>query len=214
MTAIASIAQPTTTSANTATAAAGAASTTLGNNYQTFLKLLMTQLQNQDPTSPLDTNQFTQQLVQYSSVEQQIATNTNLGTLISLSQSNAVLQSAGLVGHEVTFTSDQLSLQSGQASLHLNAATAGKATITIADANNKVVSNSRIDVARGNTDYQWTPTGLPDGAYKVTVTDADGNSLPFTTTATATSVSQSNNTTTLSLGALSIPFSAITTVAK
>src|SRR6266404_7099370 len=59
---------------------------TLAGNFQTFLTLLTTQLQNQDPLSPLDTNQFTQQLVQFASVEQQLKTNDELTTLVSLQQ--------------------------------------------------------------------------------------------------------------------------------
>ena len=58
-------------------------SNVLGSNFNTFLTLLTTQLQNQDPTSPLDTNQFTSQLVQFSQVEQAINTNTNLQALIN-----------------------------------------------------------------------------------------------------------------------------------
>ena len=55
----------------------------LSSNFSTFLTLLTTQLKNQDPTAPMDSNQFTQQLVQFSQVEQQIDTNTNLKTLIT-----------------------------------------------------------------------------------------------------------------------------------
>jgi len=59
---------------------------TLAGNFQTFLTLLTTQLQNQNPLDPLDTNQFTQQLVQFASVEQQLKTNDQLTTLVSLQQ--------------------------------------------------------------------------------------------------------------------------------
>src|SRR5665811_1396361 len=59
---------------------------TLAGNFQTFLTLLTTQLQNQNPLDPLDTNQFTQQLVQFAGVEQQLKTNDQLTTLVSLQQ--------------------------------------------------------------------------------------------------------------------------------
>ena len=101
----------TTTSAFPATAATGSttAATSAGltgksqiaGSYSDFLKLLMTQLKNQDPTAPLDTNQFTQQLVQFSSVEQQLNTNTNLTKLIALQEGGQVLQSSALVGKTV-----------------------------------------------------------------------------------------------------------------
>lgn len=212
-----------TTAANAATTAATTAQTTLGSNYQTFLKLLMTQLQNQDPTSPMDTNQFTSQLVQYSSVEQQIATNTNLGQLIQLGQSSAVMQSAALVGHKVTATSSQLSLQNGQAQLQFNAATAGPVSVSIADSQGKVLGTQTIDATVGTNTFTWDGstnlgTTAPDGAYTVQVTDAstagNGAAIPFTITATATGVTQSGTTTNLNLGAVSIPFSAISSVAQ
>ena len=60
----------------------------LAGNFNTFLTLLTTQLQNQDPLDPLDTNQFTQQLVEFASVEQQVNMNTNLQTLISMQQTH------------------------------------------------------------------------------------------------------------------------------
>src|SRR5215467_8915583 len=70
-------------------------------NFQTFLTLLTTQLQNQDPTHPLDTNQFTQQLVQFAQVEQQLRANDQLTTLVSLQQSAQATQALGFVGENV-----------------------------------------------------------------------------------------------------------------
>src|ERR1700675_2201733 len=96
-------ATPATATSNTSTAqAAGAVgSQQLAGNFDTFLKLLTTQLQNQDPLSPLDTNQFTQQLVEFASVEQQVNMNSNLQTLISMQQSSESLQALQLVGDNV-----------------------------------------------------------------------------------------------------------------
>src|SRR4030088_962846 len=72
--------------------------TTLAGNFQTFLTLLTTQLQNQNPLSPLDTNQFTQQLVQFAGVEQQLKTNDQLTALVSLQQTAQSTQALGFVG--------------------------------------------------------------------------------------------------------------------
>ena len=74
----------------------------LSGNMNTFLTLLTTQLQNQDPLSPMDSTQFTQQLVEYSQVEQQINTNSNLTSLISLQQAGAGAASVGYLGKKVT----------------------------------------------------------------------------------------------------------------
>jgi flagellar basal-body rod modification protein FlgD len=211
------------TPAPASSTAPGAAQTTLGSNYQTFLKLLMTQLQNQDPTSPLDTNQFTSQLVQYSSVEQQIATNSNLGQLIQLGQSNAMLQSAAIVGHQVTVQSNQLSLQNGQAALQYTATQAGPVAISIADTNGKIVSTATATAAKGQNAWTWDGTNQygttsPDGAYTVSIADASskgsGAALPFTVTGTATGVTQTGGSNTLQIGALSVPFSSIASVGK
>src|SRR5271168_5599778 len=95
----------------------------LSDNFSNFLSLLMTQLQNQDPTSPLDSNQFTSELVQFSSVEQQISTNSDLTQLIQLTQASQIEQSASLIGKPVTVTSPQLSLQNGSAEINFNTAT-------------------------------------------------------------------------------------------
>jgi flagellar basal-body rod modification protein FlgD len=84
--------------AQTAQAAATAGSQQLAGNFDTFLQLLTTQLQNQNPLDPLDTNQFTQQLVEFASVEQQVNMNTNLQTLISLQQTSQATSAMQLIG--------------------------------------------------------------------------------------------------------------------
>ena len=85
----------------------------LSSNFNDFLSMLMTQLQNQDPTSPMDTNQFTSELVQFSSVEQQINTNTSLTQLIQLTQAGEVMQASAMTGKQVTVSSDHVPLQNG-----------------------------------------------------------------------------------------------------
>src|SRR5271154_7325263 len=99
-------------STSASTAATPAASTdplsSLSSNFGDFLNLLMTQLQNQDPTSPMDANSFTSELVEFSSVEQQINTNTSLTQLIQLTQSGQVEQSASIVGHQVELNSGNI----------------------------------------------------------------------------------------------------------
>jgi flagellar hook assembly protein FlgD len=72
----------------------------LANNYQTFLSLLTTQLKNQDPLSPLDTNQFTQQLTQMTGVEQQLLGNQLLQQLVT--EQGGLSQAAALIGKTVT----------------------------------------------------------------------------------------------------------------
>ena len=99
----------------------------LSGNFSTFLTLLTTQLKNQDPTSPMDSNTFTQQLVMYSQVEQQIDSNDSLKTLISQGTSNAAAMTTGYLGKKVSITNGNASLTSGAASWTYNLATAASA---------------------------------------------------------------------------------------
>src|SRR6266699_6639243 len=92
------------------------AKTTLGSNLDTFLTLLTTQLKNQDPTSPMDTNQFTQQLVEFSGVEQQINTNENLQALITLQTSSEAIAALPMVGKTIQYNESTAPLSNGQAS--------------------------------------------------------------------------------------------------
>src|SRR5271155_3285011 len=92
---------PTSSSSSASSSAAAAnalANTQIAGNFQSFLQLLTTQLQNQNPLSPLDTNQFTQQLVEFAGVQQQLNTNDSLATLVSLQQTAQSTQALGFVG--------------------------------------------------------------------------------------------------------------------
>ena len=88
----------------------------LTGNFDTFLQLLTTQLQNQDPLNPMDSSQFTQQLVQFSMVEQQINTNANLQNLLGLTGANAGAGSVNYLGKTVTIGNGNAALIDGQTS--------------------------------------------------------------------------------------------------
>ena len=125
---IASVAAQQTNATAAATPPTGStALNSLSANFGDFLKLLMTQLQNQDPTSPLDTNQFTTELVQFSSVEQQINTNTSLTQLIQLTQGSEVMQASAMTGKRVTVSSDHVPLQNGKGTIQFTAPAIAKA---------------------------------------------------------------------------------------
>src|SRR6202049_4789894 len=107
---------PTTSASSNSTAQAASVvgSQQLAGNFNTFLTLLTTQLKHQDPLSPLDTNQFTAQLVEFASVEQQINMNSNLQTLISMQQTSQSLQALQLVGANVTINSNTAALSNAR----------------------------------------------------------------------------------------------------
>ena len=159
-----------TTSAN-ATGQAGTDQSKLGDDLNKFLTLLVTQLQNQDPLQPLDANQFTSQLVQFASVEQQIHQNANLEKLVAAQKSAEFASTIGYLGTTVEADGSTLPLQDGEAhALYSLAATADQATLTIKDQAGKTVYSAPVDPSSGRHEVTWdgrTSDGktAPDGTY-------------------------------------------------
>jgi flagellar basal-body rod modification protein FlgD len=158
----------------------------LSGNFSTFLTLLTSQLKNQDPTSPMDSNQFTQQLVMYSQVEQQIQSNSNLKTLIAQGQSSAAAMATGYLGKRVSVTNGQASLSNGAANWNYNlSGAAASANLTVSNADGKVVYVGPAEKTAGNHAFAWdgkdnNGNELADGAYKLTVTANDAAGSPIT----------------------------------
>ena len=204
---IASQASSTSTTAGSANSQVAAAS--LSGNLQDFLKMLMTQLQNQDPTSPMDTQSFTTELVQFASVEQQINTNSSLTQLISLTQSDGLLQASSLVGKTAQLTASQMPLQNGTGSLTITATTPGTAQIAISTTAGVSVLNASISTTAGSNTWTWNGKDsqgntVADGSYKVTVTGTDStgatSALPFTVSGTITGVQKTSTALDVLLG--------------
>src|SRR5258708_28037435 len=120
-----------TTAASTAASASGLEKDTIAGNFQTFLTLLTTQLKNQNPLDPLDTNQFTAQLVQFAQVEQQLKSNTQLGTLVSLQQTAQNTAALTFVGQKVDVAGTTTPLTNRPATSPMTAPKPPPATITI-----------------------------------------------------------------------------------
>jgi flagellar basal-body rod modification protein FlgD len=220
---IASVAAQQSTAA-TASAASPPAADSLGSlssNFNNFLSMLMTQLKNQDPTSPMDTNQFTSELVQFSSVEQQINTNTSLTQLIQLTQGGEVMQASAMTGKQVTASSDHVPLQNGKGTIQFSTTTAQPVDIAIFDANGAKLSDSMLMSSAGTNTWTWNGTDgsgrtVPDGSYKFAVVgaNADGTTtaLAASVIGRATGVQSQSNGIQLQLGALSIDFSKVQSV--
>jgi flagellar basal-body rod modification protein FlgD len=216
-----SAASSTSSTANAISQTGTSALGSLSNNFSDFLSLLMTQLQNQDPSSPMDSNQFTSELVQFSSVQQQIDTNSNLTQLIQLTQASQVEQSASMIGKPVTVNSSQLSLQNGTAEINFNTATAEPVGIAVYNSSGVQIQTATLTSTAGSNSWTWngknaSGTTMPDGAYKVTVTALGVNgsaaAVPFTVTGTATSVQNNAGTVQVQMGGLTLPFSAVQSV--
>src|SRR3954469_13964157 len=106
--------------ATSSSSATGVDKDTLAGNFQTFLTLLTTQLKNQDPLSPLDTNQFTAQLVQFAQVEQQLKSNTQLTSLVTLQQTAQNTAALNFVGQKVDVDGPTTALADGEATWQLS----------------------------------------------------------------------------------------------
>jgi flagellar basal-body rod modification protein FlgD len=182
--------QPTTSSGTNSAAAANAlANTQIAGNFQSFLQLLTTQLQNQNPLSPLDTNQFTQQLVEFAGVQQQINTNDSLATLVSLQQTAQSTQALGFVGKTAVVKGNTAPLTNSQAAWQLDIPTASNVNISIANSSGQTVFSNTFAVSAGNNQtFGWNGLGNdgtqnPDGNYTLTATakDSAGNTVAVTT---------------------------------
>jgi flagellar basal-body rod modification protein FlgD len=188
-----------TTSATAATAAASATGQSadmqqLSGNFDTFLTLLTTQLQNQDPMNPMDSNQFTQQLVEFSQVEQQINTNDSLKTLIGQGTSQTGAYAVSYLGKAVTVSNGNAPLADSKAiwAYNLNA-TAANTQLNVTDANGNVVYTGAGENQSGAHLFTWDGKGtngaqLPDGTYKLTVSAAATDGSAITNSVTSTGV--------------------------
>jgi flagellar basal-body rod modification protein FlgD len=157
----------------------------IADNFQTFLQLLTTQLQNQNPLDPLDTNQFTQQLVQFAGVEQQIATNSTLSALLQVMDSSRLTGAANFIGKQVVAEGATTVLDDTSAVWYINAGRDAPASkVIVKDANGKEVYSQDISLKKGSQIFTWDGRGTdgqvkPDGFYTLTVVgkDAQGGTV-------------------------------------
>jgi flagellar basal-body rod modification protein FlgD len=215
---------PSPTTGTPSTTGATASSTNLGNiagNFNAFLTLLTTQLQHQDPLSPLDTNQFTQQLVQFASVEQQINMNTSLSTLISLQQTQQATAALNFLGATVVVGGNTAQLANGQATWNYSVASPATATINVSNAAGQQVYSTTQAVQPGTQTFVWNGRNsvgnvMPAGQYTVSIsaTGANGQAVPVTTQVQGlvSGVNVSANPITLTINGQSYPLSQITQV--
>ncbi|MBI1776513.1 MAG: flagellar hook assembly protein FlgD [Proteobacteria bacterium] len=210
---------------SSATSNASNSTNALANLSQTadkFLTLLTTQLKNQDPLSPMDSTQFTTQLVQFSAVEQSITTNKNLEKLISLQTGNQVSQATTYIGHTIRANGSSQQLQNGAATFGYNlSATAQATSIAITDSTGKVVFHGVGETATGDHSFSWDGKDdngiqLADGTYKITVGAVDRQNQPVTVTTQVggkvTGVEVDSSGPVLLIGSVKVNMSDITSV--
>lgn len=163
----------------------------LGEDLNRFLNLLITQLKNQDPLDPMDSTEFTSQLVQFASVEQQIKTNANIEKLLNLQQGSQVADLVGFIGTTVEVTGNQVPLEKGKAQFTYELpSNANKTTISIRNASGLVVYTADGEPKSGKHTFTWDGKSVggfqnPDGAYTVTVNALDVQKKVISTNQTA-----------------------------
>ena len=194
----------------------------LVSDQQTFLTLLTAQLKNQDPLSPMDPSQFTQQLVQMTGVQQQILTNQLLQQMVN--KQTGVGDPVGLIGKSVTATTDGSTLAGGKADwLYALPSNAADVKVVVKDSLGKVVfSGDQKAQSAGEHSFSWNGKTLlgtqqPDGGsytLAITATDASGAAVKSTTyqRGVASSIQQSGSDTTVSVNGVNIPVGSVTAV--
>ena len=223
------------TSANAAAASSTGGSATnqltgnalqqLSGNFNSFLSMLMTQLQNQDPTNPMDSQQFTTELVQFSGVQQQVSTNTNLSQLIQLTQGSDIMQSSSMVGQKVQVQSSQIALQNGTGAVSFTTGAAEPVNVQITDAAGHVLRTASLTSKAGANSWTWDGSmdsggSAPDGAYNIAVTTPDatgkGTAVPFTVLGTATAIAKGTGTSgvDVSLGKLAVDMGSVQSIGQ
>jgi len=156
---------------------------------QTFLKLLVAQLNNQDPTNPMDSSQMTAQLAQIDTVSGISSVNTSVQSLLSEFQQFASMQAAQLDGRSVLVAGNDLTLASGGTATGSVsfAAAADTATVKISDASGNVVRTLNLGAeSSGMQRFTWdgnTDAGsaAPAGSYTFSVSASASGSAVSTT---------------------------------
>ena len=161
----------------------GAAQAKLNEDLNQFLNLLVTQLKNQDPLDPMDANEFTSQLVQFASVEQQIYQNSNLEKLLNVEQTSQIANMVDFIGHTIEATGSSFHLENDSAEFTYEFETKpNSATITIMNSSGLTVYSGDAVNETGKQYFKWdgknqSGTQQRDGTYTAVVSgkDRDGN---------------------------------------
>jgi flagellar basal-body rod modification protein FlgD len=199
----------------------GKAKTSLAADFDAFLLLLTTQLKNQDPLSPMEPTEFTSQLVQFASVEQQINANENLEKLVGIQNATLAASIIGFVGTDVEADVGDLPLQDSEGKFSYTLDKQAKnVVITVSDADGNLVLTKAGELGAGRHEFTWDGKDndgvlKPDGAYKVSVSpigfDDEVVTADVTVYAHITGVDMANGTN-LDADGVSIPLDKVLTI--
>lgn len=169
-------------------ATTAAASTGMTADFNMFLKLLTAQMQNQDPLDPMETSEYTSQLVSYAQVEQSLKQTSALKDILTSLATQGMAQASQMIGKEATFGSAVSGLSDAPARWAYQVGEgATSLTLTITDEAGRTVRKLQADPATALNGFAWggvmdDGSMAPHGAYslKVMALDAYGQEVPVT----------------------------------
>ncbi len=161
----------------------------LADDFDDFLNLLTTQLQNQDPLSPMDSTEFTNQLVAFSGVEQQINANSKLDSLVSLNIGSSFSSALNYVSKNISYLSSE-SYFDGTEPVKINYSIDGASvdtTINIFSEDGELILSKNVANSQDITEFIWdgkdeNGTVQPSGTYEFRVDALDGENAALKTT--------------------------------
>lgn len=191
-------------------------------NFDSFLTLLTAQLKNQDPLSPMDSTQFTTQLVQFTGVEQSIRQNQSLETLIGLQKGSSSAAAVNYLGKTVKTDGSSLLLSGATGTLDYSlAGPSAGTTIAILDSQGGVIRTLNGANTPGQHSIAWdgrsdNGTLYADGSYSVRISAKDSNNNPVAVstglTGVVTDVSLADDKIILTVGGNKIPLTDVVSV--
>lgn len=194
----------------------------LQDDLNRFLNLLVTQLKNQDPLDPMDSNEFTSQLVQFASVEQQIYQNSNLEQMLTLQQNEQVSSLVGFIDKTIEVNGQDLPLEDGYAKFTYTMPQGAKsASIIIRDSNGITVYEQDANLEAGQHTFEWDGKNksgqqVDDGAYFAVVTGLDQTNeildISHTVFGRVTGIGVQDGLTTMYMGDIEVPQSQVLSV--
>ncbi|NJL07832.1 MAG: flagellar biosynthesis protein FlgD [Methylacidiphilales bacterium] len=184
-----------------------------------FLTLMCVQLQNQNPLSPTDPNEYMNQLVSYASLGEQTQINEQLSNVTTALASLLAANAVGYVGHTVEALGKTNALANGEATWNYTLGDdAANTAIKITDENGRTVYTTTGETQAGAHSFVWngrttSGTTAPDGAYtiSITATDAAGKATSVSTSVigVVTGVDSSSGTVMLQIGDAAVAFSNV-----
>lgn len=195
--------------------------TGLADNFEMFLTLLTEQMKNQDPLNPLDSTQFVDQLVDFSSVEQQIAQNQNLESLLILQSAAAQANSVGYIGRVATADTPVSYLEDGKAEWDYILPEDAQSVELVIKQGETIVARLDGEASSGSHTFEWdgrndTGMQLDDGVYTLEVyaanTDGENMDAEIRASGRVTGIDMSGNEVIVQMGNISVPLSSVLAV--